>query len=194
LVVGAWLYNCTGLFRLSNACQEARPLTADLYGFVRCSHFHKLPGGLRQGVALQVGVAVEMLLGCILNIVVLYSGGELQPSAAVMAIFNLMLLHWVVRPTHYTMECGQTNTSVAQDSYSLSVIWWHLRAPDVSTSPTADFQQHVLRVPQLLLLVRHCCCADTKHKRAGYWAPIVATVMLVGQHAARQQFQHITGL
>eukprot|EP00879_Flechtneria_rotunda_P007675 GHRR01008048.1.p1 GENE.GHRR01008048.1~~GHRR01008048.1.p1 ORF type:complete len:204 (+),score=53.91 GHRR01008048.1:111-722(+) len=36
-------------------------------------HFPKLPGGLQQGVQLEVGVAVELLLGVVLNFVVLYS-------------------------------------------------------------------------------------------------------------------------
>jgi hypothetical protein len=40
------------------------------------SRFHTLPGGLKAGVQLQVGVAVEMLLGMVLNVVVLYASGE----------------------------------------------------------------------------------------------------------------------
>ncbi|KAI8472976.1 MAG: aquaporin-like protein [Monoraphidium minutum] len=36
-------------------------------------HFHKLPGGLAPGVSLPVGMACEAVLGCILNLVVLYS-------------------------------------------------------------------------------------------------------------------------
>jgi hypothetical protein len=35
-----------------------------------------LPGGLKAGVQLQVGVAVEVLLGLVLNLVVLYASGE----------------------------------------------------------------------------------------------------------------------
>lgn len=36
-------------------------------------HFHKLPGGLADGVPLGVGMACEAVLGCVLNLVVLYS-------------------------------------------------------------------------------------------------------------------------
>jgi len=39
------------------------------------SHFHKLPPGLQAGVALELGVAVELLLGLVINIVVLHSTG-----------------------------------------------------------------------------------------------------------------------
>lgn len=39
------------------------------------SHFHKLPGGLAAGVPLPVGMACEAVLGCVLNLVVLYSMG-----------------------------------------------------------------------------------------------------------------------
>eukprot|EP00882_Tetradesmus_deserticola_P021403 GHRQ01023174.1.p1 GENE.GHRQ01023174.1~~GHRQ01023174.1.p1 ORF type:complete len:275 (+),score=85.91 GHRQ01023174.1:178-1002(+) len=35
--------------------------------------FHTLPGGLKAGVQLQVGVGVEVLLGLVLNLVVLYA-------------------------------------------------------------------------------------------------------------------------
>lgn len=42
---------------------------------VLCSHFHKLPPGLQKGVALELGVAVEMLLGLIINLVVLHATG-----------------------------------------------------------------------------------------------------------------------
>jgi hypothetical protein len=42
-----------------------------------CSHFHKLPGGLAAGVSLPVGMACEAVLGCVLNLVVLYSMGGL---------------------------------------------------------------------------------------------------------------------
>lgn len=41
-----------------------------------CSRFPQLPGGLQPGVQLRTGVAVEMLLGLILNVVVLYATGE----------------------------------------------------------------------------------------------------------------------
>ncbi|GBF93218.1 aquaporin-like [Raphidocelis subcapitata] len=34
-------------------------------------HFHKIPGGLVEGVPLPVGMACEALLGCVLNLVVL---------------------------------------------------------------------------------------------------------------------------
>lgn len=37
------------------------------------SHFHKLPGGLVDGVSLPVGMACELALGCVLNLVVLHS-------------------------------------------------------------------------------------------------------------------------
>lgn len=40
------------------------------------SRFHQLPGGLKDGVQLHIGVGVEMALGLVLNIVVLYAMGE----------------------------------------------------------------------------------------------------------------------
>jgi hypothetical protein len=40
------------------------------------SHFHKLPPRPQAGVALEVGIAVELLLGLVINLVVLYSTGE----------------------------------------------------------------------------------------------------------------------
>jgi hypothetical protein len=45
------------------------------------SHFHKLPGGLVEGVSLPVGMACEAILGCVLNLVVLFAMGELPPMA-----------------------------------------------------------------------------------------------------------------
>jgi hypothetical protein len=39
----------------------------------RHSHFHKLPGGLADGVSLQLGMACEFFLGALLNLVVLFS-------------------------------------------------------------------------------------------------------------------------
>eukprot|EP00775_Hariotina_reticulata_P013405 gene13405-13533_t len=64
-------------------------------------HFHKLPGGLRQGVALQVGVGVEMLLGCILNMVVLYAGDTQHKRAGYWApIVATVLL--IVAGSHFT--------------------------------------------------------------------------------------------
>jgi hypothetical protein len=42
-----------------------------------CSHFHKLPAGLKEGVDLQLGFGVEAGFSALLNIVVLYSIGKL---------------------------------------------------------------------------------------------------------------------
>lgn len=46
-----------------------------------CSRFPQLPGGVKEGVGLQAGIAVEMLLGLVLNVVVLYAMGRLSTAA-----------------------------------------------------------------------------------------------------------------
>lgn len=46
-----------------------------------CSKFHTLPGGLKDGVQLEVGVLVEMLLGMVLNVVVLHASGGATNTA-----------------------------------------------------------------------------------------------------------------
>jgi hypothetical protein len=42
------------------------------------SHFHKLPGGLAEGVDMSIGFVAEAGLSATLNSVVLYSLGEVQ--------------------------------------------------------------------------------------------------------------------
>jgi hypothetical protein len=61
-----------------------------------CSRFHTLPGGLKAGVQLQVGVAVEMLLGMVLNMVVLYASGEGNPQITIRSHYITLLEMHVV--------------------------------------------------------------------------------------------------